>query len=861
MITRATLAVLILAGVAALAQDRGYRISGNQVVVDAREHWRNWSYPPGTLELTAPGEVRARRWRRQVNAVTDIVDYLRLNPPVALADRKPEEITVADAVQAGSRVERVPALFDGDPSTYWEPVPLEPGMDLASQWWLVVDLGRVVFADRIVLRFVEEELGDPFLLFDVLVSDGTRPARVRGAANPEYRTVLQTLQRNKTQRTFEIDLSALDPSIGGEGLRFVQVVVTGSDAEHGREVDLAAYEGLPAAERGAVEYYKRLGAGQEVAVRPEVFAQLDEQRRGAVRYFRRERPRLAELEVWSEGDELLAGTFERRGSVALPGGEDVNLRSFVDGDLVTDSNLIIGKVVQVADPERSLIFDLGSTFWVDTQRMAYGRGLYRGSMADYRLDFSDGTQAADGSIKWTRVVDRRQAQQSGVRFDGNSFAPIQARFFRLQYTLSAGGHQTANLAEIQLYGRGYQPRVELESDLIRLGASRNLLRLDWDAQTPPGTQVQIQTRTGDDLQEELHYFKKDGTEVSAEQYKKLLSIFKGEIVAREVEGSGWSDWSEAYTDPAGSPVTSPSPREFLKIRAVLVSADPEVRATLRRVRLHFADPVAQALVGEIDPVQTPQLARPQPFSLYLKPVFASADLGFDQLLLRVPADMALALEGFYAGKEADFAEPQLDRLRLAGVQQLPTGADSLLLSFPALGPRSGVELLRLDFRSALFATGAVVEAALQQAGAGAGQWQRVDAGDAYARVESNSLTLLGVVEHKQLIDQVEVRSPVFTPNGDGINDAVEFGFSVVLLGDNSPVVVAIHDLAGNLVRRLESVGNTTGTGHRRIAWDGRDHQGRLLPPGTYLARLALEADTRGAKVSRSSVVRRVALIY
>jgi hypothetical protein len=808
------------------------------------------------LELTPQGEVRARQWRKNINATEGIVDFLRLNPPVALGSKKPEEISLEDALQAGSNPGQVAALLDGDLSTYWEPDPLPAGADPASHWWLVVDLGRVVFANTLVLRFVDEELGDPFLLFDVLVSDGTRPARVRGAASPEYRSVLQTLQRNKTQRTFEIDLRRLDPVVAGEGLRFVQIVVTGSDFDRGRELSRLEYEALPLSQRGTVEYHKRLSSGQEVVVSEAVYQQLAAQRQGNIRYFRRERPRLAELEVWAEGDELLVGTLERGGSLALPGGEDVNLRSFIDGDLVTDSNLIIGKNLQVAEPERSLVFDLGSTFWVDRQRMAYGRGLYRGSMADYRLDFSDGTLAADGSIKWTRVVDRQQAQQSGARFDGNEFSPLKARFFRLQYTLTSTGHQTANLAEIQLYGEGYQPRVELESDLIRLGGSRNLLSIEWQADTPPGTQVSIQTRTGDDLHQELHYFKKDGTEVSEEQYKKLLSIFKGEIVSSEVEGSGWSDWSEPYADPVAA-ITSPSPREFLKLRAVLLSDDPQATAALRQVRLRFADPVAQGLVGELDPVQLPRLGEDQVFSLYLRPRFAGTDQGFDQLLLRVPSDMELELVGLYAGPLAEAAQLQ----PLAGVRQLSSQPDSLHLSFPAIGPRSGIELLRVDFRSALFSTGAVVEAALQHAGAGAGQWQRVDPGNALAEVESNSLTLVGMARRKELLTDLEVSSSLFTPNGDGINDQAEFEFTVVLLGDASPAVIEIRDLGGRLVRRLESAGGPVGTGRRRVAWDGRAEGGRLAPAGIYLARLSLEADTEGAGVARGSRLRRIALVY
>jgi len=853
MVAGALFLAALLAGGAA-AQERGYRLAGDQVLVDRPEHWRRWASRPGTVEFTPDGSVRVRRWRKHINAGGgDIAEFLRLNPPASLAGKKPEEITLRDAVQAGANPEEAVRVLDGDLDTWWEPEPLEAGADLASRWWLAVDLGRFVFAEKIVLRFAAAGQGDPFLLFDVLFSDGTRPARVRGAANPEYRSALRTLQPNKNQRVFEIDLTGQDPVVRGEGLRFVQVVVTGSDLERGAEVSRAEHQALGPADRGAVEYYKRLAEEREVAVRQAVYEQLDPARQGRVRYFRRERPRLAELEVWTEGDELLIGTVQRGGSAALPGGEDVNLRSFFDGDLVTDSNLIIGKVVQVAEPERSLIFDLGSTFWVDTQRLAYGRGLYRGSLADYRLDFSDGALAADGSLKWTRAVDRRQSQQNGVRFDANRFAPLPARFFRLQYTLGSAGHQTANLAEIQLYGEGYQPRVELESDLIRLGGSRNLLTLSWEADAPPGTQVLIQTRAGDDLQEELHYFKKDGTEVSEAEYKKLLSLFRGEITAREVPGSGWSEWSEPYADPAGSRITSPWPREFLKIRATLLSADPGAGAALRRLGLRFADPVARSLVGELAPARVEELGAPREFSLYIRPGFASGDPGFDQLLLKAPPDMRLELVGLYGGRAGLLAGVE-------GVEVAPSGPDSLRLVFPRIGPAGGVELLRLDFRTALFSTGAVLEAALQNSAGGEGQWQRVDPGDAFAGVPGSSLTLVGVTGRKELIADLRVRPALFTPNGDGINDEVAFEFSVTLVGDSSPAEVEIRDLSGRLVRRIAAA-RETGAGRRLLRWDGRDEGGGRAPPGIYCARVRVATDTRGAGVSRNERARLVALSY
>ena len=215
--------------------------------------------------------------------------------------------------------------------------------------------------------------------------------------------------------------------------------------------------------------------------------------------------------------------------------------------------------------------------------------------------------------------------------------------------------------------------------------------------------TEIQTQTGNELGEVLHYFKKDGTEVTEGQYGKLLSLFRGDIVSEEVPGNDWSDWSEPYRLAAGSAITSPSPREFLKVRATLVSEDPQIAASLRSIRLNFVDPVAQGLIGEVVPFQVDSLGLEQPFSLYIRPGFDRQDSGFDELLLVVPEDMSLGFAGLYAGAETDFlAAADMAGLRVDDVTITATESDSLQLSFPLMEPNNGVELLRLDFTRWVF---------------------------------------------------------------------------------------------------------------------------------------------------------------
>ena len=97
----------------------------------------------------------------------------------------------------------------------------------------------------------------------------------------------------------------------------------------------------------------------------------------------------------------------------------------------------------IPGPEGHLSFDLGSTYWIDTFRIAYGGQALRDrySFPSYRLDASDGALNADGSLKWTTVASR---QQSSTRkeYEGHDFALIKTRFFRLvweQIIVAVGG--------------------------------------------------------------------------------------------------------------------------------------------------------------------------------------------------------------------------------------------------------------------------------------------------------------------------------------------------------------------------------------------------------------------------------------
>ena len=214
----------------------------------------------------------------------------------------------------------------------------------------------------------------------------------------------------------------------------------------------------------------------------------------------------------------------------------------------------------------------------------------------------------------------------------------------------------------------------------------------------------------------------------------------------------------------------------------------------------------------------------------------------------------------YGGPAAALATDVVADWALEGAEVVPTAGDSLQVAFSAIGPSSGVEVVRLDFSTALFSTGAVLQASLQHSAEGEGGWQRVDPGEAMEAIASNTTTLVGAVQEGALVQAVEVEPRVVTPNGDGVNDEMGFHFQVVKVDGASPVEVFIHDMRGRRVRRLVEH-RPTSTGIYGMEWDGRDEQGTVVPPGVYLARVRVDTDTEGARIGRAEILRTIAVAY
>ena len=842
----------------ATAWAQGYRLEQNQLIVEASD-WSEWNFPKGSLDFSPQG-VRPHFVQRQINASLNAGAFSR------------EDVT-GGIRRAGTNFDGAAQIMDGLEETYWEPDLTVPLRD----WWVEVDLGRVVWAEKVVVKFVAEGAGDPFLQFKVLTSNGDEA--FQGSQSLDYRVAGRSEGLNKTQRVFEYALrpaKSADPDLSGDLIQYVQIVATASDGRRGAEVSASRWQGLPVADRGDVLYFRRESTGVEREVAQAEYETISNaQLQGPIRYYRSERPRLAEVEVWSVGENIGLGWKERGGSIE-GFGESGGQSNAVDGDYTTVWSAEAGFstkglggrdddfTVLIKDRDRDFLLDLGTWYWVDRAFIVYGSATF----PNYILNLSDGSLAPDGSQIFTSVVARGRddvtlgsearapagSLPTNTFMQDNIFSSIKGRFFRFDYRVVTTGLIRSGIKELLLYGSGFLPQVTLQTPVIELGDTPRILStISWEAQTPPGTQLQIRTRTGNRLTVDKHFYDKQGVEMTEETYRKTLSFMRGDsTVAFVPDEADWSPWSQFY-ERSGAAITSPSPRRYIMIEAALVSDDPHQSAVLHNLNIGLKDPLAHQILGEVTPRRAQQSGQPEEFTLVLTippNEEGSEGMGFDQVLFEVPPSAEVELGDVTVG-EAGELEAGGGQVYSASELGIETRSDSLWIHMPVVVQEAGTEVA-LRFSSAFYLTSNAFLVSVGLGGEEEVVWQRVDPTDA-----GEGLTVLTPVAGG-LVGDLEVVANPFTPNGDGINDAVKFVFPVFKMPGQTLLVLAVYGLDGALVHRSEqSVAHAAGV--QELSWDGRDQNGVLLPPGLYICRVGPKVDAES--IGKSTVTTVVASVY
>jgi len=118
------------------------------------------------------------------------------------------------------------------------------------------------------------------------------------------------------------------------------------------------------------------------------------------------------------------------------------------------------------------------------------------------------------------------------------------------------------------------------------------------------------------------------------------------------------------------------------------------------------------------------------------------------------------------------------------------------------------------------------------------EWVKLGARtDADEQVLTIKTRKLGIYKIKESFAATEftlnkVYPRIFTPNNDGLNDAVNFEYDNP---NEKGVVCRIFDIRGALVRQLD-IGQT----ETSFAWDGKDEKRKVAPSGVYIYQLEAE---------------------
>lgn len=671
----------LLAVLAAPVDAQGHRVTTRSVVVNTITHWKNWQLPTHAVDVAPNGTVKPHFFRERYNLLDDLETFTRPIPDLrrkrrqnailnidstATVDIKGNVITDnKDNVlysyffrpgisRVGSNLITAANILDDDPATFWEPNPLDP----LDDWWIEVDLGRVVAVDSLILHFVADELGDPFFQFRVLAAPDQEPVQ-ENFDKITFERVASTQAPNRDQRTFRFGLEQFrsDPNWAGKMVETIRIVV--SDTRGGRSELIAEGEwlALPANERGDIVYFIRDQQGFEEPVAQEIYDSLEAERQGRKDHYRRERPRLAGLEVWGFGDNISAGMIAGGGKLELTG------TGFIPGPAFdADYNTSFLHLVWSPTIARGVLtVDMGATFWLDAMRISSARP--QTFIDGYLIRGSDGSRDTRGRIKWARLSPRFREDNSDDRFEHiiDTYDSSPKLHFLEMSIVSAnprrrGGYNTGpTIAEYQLFTTAYPAEVVLTSDLINLPGPRNFGAITWEAETPPRTTLEIRTRTGDLLGKVIRYFDKSGVEITFDAWRNLLGSFKGPADTTFVPTSGWSPWSRAY-QKTGDIVTSPGLRKFMQLQVKMITTDREAAAAIRSLEIELLNPVAERIIAELWPAEVEIPGARETFNVFVQPNYIespsrSRSSGFDEILLTMPASENLELLEFGVGSD------------------------------------------------------------------------------------------------------------------------------------------------------------------------------------------------------------------
>ena len=405
------------------------------------------------------------------------------------------------------------------------------------------------------------------------------------------------------------------------------------------------------------------------------------------------------------------------------------------------------------------------------------------------------------------------------------------------------------LADFEVYGGGFVGRASYQTDVIAMEDAASWGEIRWSGRRDPDARVEIRTRTGSDPQPEVYWearpeqqdsvrFLQGGGGLTLTEYKRqyggLTDVLKPELPEDRIshDSDNWSFWSSPYAfDRPGVDIVSPSPRQYFQL-AVDFSSTVEHGSRIDNVEFMVSVPPAvYRLLGEVTPAVT-GIGEVTRFTYHIRPTIRSGNRGFDGVEISAPSGVA-----------------SVDSLRMGGVDQpgfswrMRADGFGFEVDLPRrLQPADSGSVLEVVFSApVLREVGAVFNGRVFDTARPQEVRQRIVPGNATDAFESDGLAVKTSLSGSLLFSPRVSPNP-FTPNADGVNDAVSISYKLLRVTTPVPVEIGIFDLSGALVKRVyESIDPFGAYSH---SWDGTGASGRLVPPGVYLYRIAVDFQAR-----------------
>ena len=745
-------------------------LGAEEIKFDSVEDWSEWILPNGIVEVTKNGNIKPLYLRRQTNAIENMLLF------------------GGGIHDAGTNITLAANLFDGDHSTGWNPNISDP----KENWFVDIDLGRGVFAKSVNLHF--DTNAKPFSLFDLLLSTGEPQI---DESNTKFNNILifrtkKRFKENKSHKlVFELDQFDHTP------FRYLRI--------------------------------------KNLLFVPDA--------------------KLTEITVEEFGDNVVLNLLDKSGQINIEIGNDEdnvplgNAMQLADGNFFT--RFRYGRSVRSPeDVWGKITVDLGAVYWIDWIKMVSGivprpyskssgvvgnigeraLSLRRYDFNLYGISTSDGSISPDGNLIWKReFLNRRSAQNYQQGYADHALTPTPTRFIRIDWLLWDAncdgdcGAARGIIEELMVFGTGFPREVSFNSGIIDLGKTKNITGLNWLADTPPNTNIEIRTRSGNRLDLAISYYDKNGKEVTEKKYGKLIPSFRGKIDTSFSPSSDWSPWSRVYSFNE-TQFLSPTPRRYAEIDVRLTSENRMHSAVLDLISLSFSEPLGNIVEGEVGPnLVQPGIEYDFTYALRVKSVLRD----FNRVILEVPS-----LIRFKRATINDEIINVTSKIESIIQPHDYAGGERLLLDFA--NPIKSNELIKIEFSSEIFRHATRFKASIENEIS----TQKVEAGNADSNIVGNS-DIVRLSADTKLIENITFNTRHVTPNNDMVNDDLRIDFDVINVLSPRSLKIEFLDLSGQIVHNIS---NKITAGRTLSSWSGNDMLNAGVKPGIYIAKISLDSD-------------------